>query len=624
MTFSTSQKKAVSLMEGPAMILAGPGSGKTMVITHRIRHLIDSGVRPDNILVITFTRAAAMQMRSRFLSLTGGEDPRVTFGTFHAVFFQILRNAYHYTYDSILREDERFRILAGLGESLRLDTDDMKSWVSDISAEISQVKTEKIPLDYYYSSNCPEEDFRRLYRGYEEQKQRMRKIDFDDMCCYTADLFHARKDILSSWQNHYRYILIDEFQDINSLQYEIVRELAEPQRNLFIVGDDDQSIYRFRGSKPEIMLNFPKDYPDAKVITLEENYRSTASIVDASLAVIEENRSRFRKDLHSVSEKGDPVKVLECRDPATEYLYLVSAIRKSITAGVKPGDIAILTRTNLQARGPAEKLMEFSIPVSVRDSMPNLYDHFTAQDFLAYLRMSRGERSVSDFLRICNRPNRYISRESVEASSRRIEGRAVVSFPALMSYYRDKPWMCDRIRKMEDDLTRLSSMKMYAALNYIRMGIGYDAFLKEYAEKRKLNLEELTDTENELQEAAKPFEQPKQWEAYIEDYRKKMEELRRESSGDGEKNQESVTLSTFHSAKGLEFYEVFLLDVNEGTIPYKKASLPAEIEEERRLFYVGMTRAEKKLHILYVKERYNKKLEPSRFLDALRDGDEGS
>lgn len=618
MALSKSQKLAVNLMEGPAMILAGPGSGKTMVITHRIRHLIESGVRPDNILVITFTRAAAMQMRSRFLSLTGEESCRVTFGTFHAVFFQILRNAYHYNSDSILREDERFRILSGLAEALHVDTDDMKGWTADIAAEISQVKTARIPLDYYYSVNCPEEDFRKIYRGYEAQKGNMRKIDFDDMCCYTADLFHARKDILKSWQDHFRYILVDEFQDINSLQYEIVRMLASPENNLFIVGDDDQSIYRFRGSKPEIMLNFPKDYPNAKVITLQENYRSTADIVRASVSVIEENKNRFHKDLRSVSGPGDPVKVLECRDPSAEYLYLVSAIKKSVEEGCSPGEIAILTRTNLQARGPAEKLMEFSIPVSVRDRIPVVYDHFIAQDFLAYLRLSRGDRSQNSFLRICNRPNRYISREAVEASSRRVEGRSVVSFIALEAYYRSKPWMVERIRQLEDDLHRLSSMKMYAALNFIRLGVGYDKFLKEYADKRRLNLEELTDTESELQEASQPFADLSSWEEHMAEYRHKLEELQKESEEKGNVKRESVTLSTLHSSKGLEFSEVFLLDTNEGVVPYKKAKLPAEIEEERRLFYVGMTRARKKLHILYVKERYNKKMDPSRFLDPLR------
>lgn len=617
MALSKSQKMATLHGDGPAMILAGPGSGKTMVITHRIKSLIDSGVRPDQILVITFTRAAARQMKERFRQIAGEGNYRVTFGTFHAVFFQILRNAYHYTFDSILREDERYRILSGLAESLRLETEDLKSWVSDLTAEISQVKTERIPLDFYYSGNLPEEDFRRLFRGYEEAKQRLRKIDFDDMCCYTADLFHARKDILKSWQDHFQYILVDEFQDINALQYEIVRMLAAPQDNLFIVGDDDQSIYRFRGSKPEIMLGFPKDYPKAKIITLEENYRSTSSIVEASLAVISQNESRFSKDLRSVSGQGEPVQVMECRDPETEYLYLVSEIKKSMEKGIAPSEIAVLTRTNLEARGPAEKLMEFAVPVSVRDHMPILYDHFIAQDMLAYLRLSRGQRDTGDFLRICNRPNRYISREAVEASSRREDGRMVVSFPALYAYYSDKKWMHDRLRKLENDLMRIASMKMFAALNYIRLGVGYDTFLKEYGEKRKLNPEELADTESELQEAARPYGTLEEWENHIEDYRQQMRELQNSSSESEKKN--SVVLSTLHSAKGLEFTEVFLLDVNEGLIPYKKASLPQEIEEERRLFYVGMTRAKKKLHILYVRERYNKKMDPSRFLDALRD-----
>ena len=618
MSLSLSQKKAVNLKDGPAMILAGPGAGKTMVITHRIRQLIETGVRPEQILVITFTRAAAQQMRTRFEQLSPEKGRRVTFGTFHSVFFQILKYAYHYTSENILREEERFRLLSGMAEGLHLDTDDLKTWVQDVSAEISQVKTERINLDYFYSATCPEEVFRKICRNYERQKQLLRKIDFDDMCCYTADLFHARPDILANWQKRFAYILVDEFQDINGLQYEIVRELAAPENNLFIVGDDDQSIYRFRGSKPEIMLHFPKDYPDARIITLQENYRSTQCIVDASLSVIRQNRHRFQKDLRSVSEKGDPVEVLECRDPGEEYLYLVSAIRNNMKEGSRPGEIAILTRTNLQARGPAEKLMEFTIPVNLRDHMPLLYDHFTALDFLAYLRLAGGDRELGTFLRVCNRSNRYISREAAEASSRRTNGRAVLSFEALRAYYSDKPWMTDRIDALERDLERISGMKVYAALNYIRLGIGYDRFLKEYAEKRKLNLEELTETENEIQENSKPFSTGEAWEAHIEAYRKQMQDLQDQEGKMHGERQDAVTLSTFHSAKGLEFQEVYLVDVNEGMIPYKKAVLESEIEEERRLFYVGMTRARKRLHILYVRERYNKVQKPSRFLDAFK------
>ena len=613
---SSSQKAAVEHINGPAMVLAGPGSGKTTVITGRISSLVRHGIAPEHILVITFTRAAAMQMRDRYLASAGLEQSAVTFGTFHAVFFQILKHAYHYNAQNIMKEEERIRILSQIRESLKIDCEDEKEWISDMLSEISAVKASRVPLEHYYSANCPEEEFRRVCLAYESQKQREKKIDFDDMCLYTSDLFRARKDILRSWQQKYRYILIDEFQDIDPVQYEVVRMLCAPADNLFIVGDDDQSIYRFRGAKPEIMLNFTRDFPDAKVIRLQENYRSTSNIVKSSLRVIAENESRYRKDLKSVSVSGPPVSVMECSDCREEYLYLVKCIRKSLDEGIPAGEIAVLTRTNLLTRGPAEKLTEFGIPIRVRDTVPVLYDHFIAHDFMAYLRMGAEGMISSDLLRVCNRPNRYISREAVRSASRQ---DGAVSMEGLRSYYSDRFWMGERLDRLETDIACLSAMRPYAAMNYIRTGMGYDDYLGGYARERRMNAEELTEVEGELQESARPYDSFHSWNGYIDRYREEMKHVlsaRRQT----EDTKESVTLATLHSSKGLEFREVFLLDVNEEIIPYRKAKLPDEIEEERRLFYVGMTRAKERLHILCVRSRYDHICLPSRFLDPLRPG----
>ncbi len=610
-------------MNGPAMIIAGPGAGKTNVIINRIRFLISRGVRPESILVITFTRAAAQQMRRRFEALAAPEVFHVTFGTFHAVFFQILKNAYHYSGENILREDERFRILSSIASTMNVECEDMREWTADIAAEISKVKSDNVPVDCYYSANCPEEDFRKIYRMYTEQLQRMKRIDFDDMMIFTADLFHSRKDILESWQRHFRYILVDEFQDINYMQYKIVRQMALPDNNLFIVGDDDQSIYRFRGSRPEIMLNFPKDYPDAKVLLLTENFRSDASIVRSSLKVIDENKGRFRKELFSSHEDGEPVEVIFCHDVNTEMEYLTGCIRRSLKNGVEPSEIAVLTRTNLEAREPSRRLMEYSIPFSVKDSVPLIYDHWIAQDIFACLRMRTGIMERKDFLRVCNRPNRYISRESVDAARWMSDGRVCVSWTGLRAFYSDKDWMLERIERFESDMRMMMKMRPFAAINYIRYAMGYDEFLKDYANKRRIDLDELRALEDEFQYSSRDFDSMEAWLKDIDRYRMKMEEQRGGQAAGDIKN-DCVTLSTLHSAKGLEFAEVFMINVNEQIIPYKKASLEADIEEERRLFYVGMTRAKKKLHILYLDERYNKKLKPSRFLDALREKGKGN
>ena len=607
---SSDQMTAVQHLEGPAMVLAGPGSGKTMVITNRIYHLIRQGVRPENILVITFTRAAARQMQQRFEHLTAPEHFRVTFGTFHAVFFQILKNAYGYTAENILRDDERYRIITSIAAGLRIDCGDMNEWAGDVLSEISRVKAEQIPLDYYYASSVPEEEFRTVYRMYRERQAQLGKIDFDDMCVYTCDLFHSRPDILQSWQDHFQYILVDEFQDINMLQYRIVCSLASPGNNLFIVGDDDQSIYRFRGSRPEIMLNFPKDYPKAKVIRLSENFRSTPQIVNASLHVISENKTRYAKDLIGRNESGPPVEVMECRDMDTELLYLINSIRKSLQSGMPASQIAVLTRTNLEGRGPAARLSEFQIPFRMKDAVPLLWDHWIAKDLMAYLRLSGETMEREDFLRVCNRPNRYITRESAYAKT--------ISFPGLYAWYSDKPWMRERLSEFERTLRMIRGMRPWAAVNYIRRGAGYDSYLQDYARKRRIDFEELLQIADEVQDSAKECETVSAWNEKIETIRSQLSD-RRKTEQDEERD--CVTLATLHSAKGLEFSEVFLLNVNEGVIPYRRASLETEIEEERRLFYVGMTRAKTKLHLFYVKERYNRKMEPSRFLECLKPGD---
>ena len=307
MPFNEAQSAAVSHKDGPMMVLAGPGSGKTTVVTHRVQSLIEKhGVNPSSILVITFTRAAAREMKERFERLMEGRPMRgqVSFGTFHSVFFRILKLAYQYDASDIIREDQKLRLIRELTAKEQLEPEDENELISSLISEISAVKGEQIDLEHYYAKSCSGDSFRRIYRGYEEQLQRAHKIDFDDMLVMCWDLFRKRPDILSAWQKKYEYILVDEFQDINRLQYQIVRMLAAPSDNLFIVGDDDQSIYRFRGAKPEIMLGFERDYPKAARVLLDVNYRSTREIVEASLRLIEHNEKRFKKSLKTAGSRG--------------------------------------------------------------------------------------------------------------------------------------------------------------------------------------------------------------------------------------------------------------------------------------------------------------------------------
>ena len=561
-------------------------------------------------------------MRERFELLSPNAGRRVTFGTFHAVFFQILKNAYRYTVDQILHDDRKYRILQDCADRLKLQFEDEKELLGNLAAEISMVKNEQIPLEHFYSGSCGEEAFRAIYRCYQETLERNRLIDFDDMLVYCHDLFSQRTDILALWQRRFRYILIDEFQDINSLQYAIVRMLALPENNLFVVGDDDQSIYRFRGAKPEIMLNFQKDYPDAQVVILEENYRSANEIVEASQLVIRENKKRFQKQIRSartvtgagpLSYPGTGRKRvhIQCfKNQDHQAAYLIRCIQNASEEGRSYEEMAILTRTNAGARYIAEKLMEYQIPFRMKERLPNIYDHWIAKDLFAYLRMANGSIDRRDFLQVMNRPVRYLSRECLDTPE--------VSLERLRTWYEDKPWMVQRIDRLEEELALLGRMKPFAAVNYIRFGMEYQEYLKSYAQDHRLKEEELTEILNQLQESAASFQNLSDWFAHIDDYRRKLEELHQLQNGSRGMKQkdEAVTLATLHGAKGLEFQEVYMIDLNEDTIPHRKSVHDADIEEERRLFYVGMTRAKETLHLYYVKERYGKKQDPSRFLEV--------
>ncbi len=611
MAFHEAQLQAIHHREGSMMVLAGPGSGKTTVITHRVKYLVEEcGVEPGSILVITFTKAAAQEMRQRFEKLTDGRRLPVSFGTFHAVFFAILKHAYRYDASNIAREEQRTRIIRELVDKLRMEVEDEAEFTAQILAEISLVKGEMMSLDHYYSKNCSEEMFKKLYQGYETAMKNQGLLDFDDMLVLCYELFSQRKDILSAWQNKYQYILIDEFQDINRVQYEIVRMLAAPQNNLFIVGDDDQSIYRFRGAKPEIMLGFENDYPQAKRTLLGINYRSTSNIVDEAGKLIRHNKARFDKEIKAFRESGKPVVTTGFSDAQIESRSIVKEIQDYVQMGYHYSDIAVLYRTSIQPRLLMERLMEFNIPFQMRDALPNIYEHWITQDLLTYIRMAadplaeKHQAKRADALRIINRPKRYISREALDGQ--------IISWDKVKLWYQEKDWMVERIENLEYDLKILKKLAPVAAVNYIRKAIGYDEYLKDYADYRRMKPEELFELADQIQESASGYKTMEAWLLHMEEYGKQLKE---QAKNRGERNLDCVALMTMHSSKGLEFPIVYIMDANERITPHHKAVLDADLEEERRMFYVAMTRAKDRLHVYYAKERYGKPQERSRFID---------
>lgn len=604
---------AVRHKDGPLLVLAGPGSGKTTVVTRRVQYLIqDCGIAPSSILVITFTKAAANEMKERFLRLMGEDHTTVSFGTFHAVFFGILKLSYGFTAANILKEETRYQYLKETVERLRLEIDDENEFLTGISGEISLLKNERISPEHYFSKNCSEEIFRKIYEEYEEKKQRARLIDFDDMLVYTWDLLSQRPDILSAWQKKFQYILVDEFQDINQLQYDILKLLAAPENHLFIVGDDDQSIYRFRGAKPEIMLNFQKDYPNAGKVVLADNFRSTNQIVEAAGKVIRQNKSRFAKEIQARGGDGLPVKVLEFQDQQQECLYMMKELQRHTEQGGKWSDVAVIYRTNTQPRILIQKLMEFNIPFRIRDQMPNLFEHWIAKNMFCYIRLAMGSNLRKDLLPVLNRPKRYMNRECLDDE--------VISWEHMLAYYADKNYVCEKIEKLQYELKMLKRMGPFAAISYIRHVIGYDDYLREYAQFRRMKEEDLFEVIGELQESARSCQTYEEWFDYIQKYTEEMERMRRQQQA----VRDGVQLTTMHSSKGLEYQKVFILDAAEGITPYKKAVLDADLEEERRMFYVAMTRAKKELTICYAKKQSSHEMKLSRFVREMQGKGEGS
>ena len=609
MSLNHARTEAVAHNKGPCMVLAGPGSGKTLTIAKRIEYLImKHKVRPEEILVITFTKYAAWEMKNRTRSICGPSSYAVTFGTFHGIYYGILKWAYRLNQSNLLSDEEKYRILReilpGIDWDQEPEADEEKDYLQELAIEIGNVKNNCMDIEEYEPVKYTTEKFRKLYRTYEETKKKYRKIDFEDMLIQCRDLFMKRPDILKKWQEKFQYILVDEFQDVNQAQYDVVRMLAAPQDNLFVVGDDDQSVYGFRGAKPGIMKEFMKDYPKARQILLDVNYRSSGYIVKGALRVIGNNKIRFEKKIEAFRKPDETVHVQEVKDPVQEAEYVLERIREYREKGVSYTEMAVLYRTNVDARAMSELMTEYQIPFVMKEHLNNIYEHFIALDMISYLRLSQGEYDRKYFLQIANRPNRYLTRESMKTGN--------VSYESLRRYYRDKDWMVDRIDQLEWDMKMICDKTPYAAIQYIRKRMGYDEFLKEYAAYRKISSEDLFAVLEEIWQNSKGYGTIKEWFEHIESYGKMLKEQNKKN---GEK--EGVNLMTMHAAKGLEFDTVFVIEANEGSCPYKKATADEEIEEERRLFYVAMTRAKRKLVISYVKEKNGKDLLPSRFVSEL-------
>ena len=666
--FNASQREAIRHGSGPALVLAGPGSGKTTVLTKRLQYLIETlHIPPEKILVVTFTKAAAVEMQQRFETLSGAELP-VRFGTFHSVFYSILqehskepplgllheKEKQEYLRSVLRREQidetlmpELFKAFAafkgGAGTAGEAVAQSFSTWQQSgalqkggisalphsgvlpkraISALPHSGALPKGAISARQENNpqaeIPPEQMVRIFEAYRQRCLEAHKIDFDDMAYETLRLFTEKPDVLKMWQKRFSYIMVDEYQDIAPIQEKLLEALALPERNLFLVGDDDQCIYGFRGAATELMLSFPQKYPQAKQIILSMNYRSRREIIEAASKVISENKSRFVKrqeaargempervrGYQNAAQRGGGGSFSDqgvvCQgfpDRTAQQRQILNLLRERKRRGVL-SQTAVLYRRNADAQALLSELAAHKISF-VQAKRQSLYDHFVTADLTSYLRFIYGTHSRKEFYRIMNRPRRGIERESCETET--------VTFEQLVRYHYYDKNVINNIRKLASDCERASRLSFYAAVMYIRKGMGYEAYLKECGADS-----EAMQCLAQLQELARETKGLAEWERALQSG-KEQSERGEKASYTGE----SVRVMTYHASKGLEFDCVILPDLNEGCVPYKKAVLARQIEEERRMFYVGMTRARDELYLYY---RSGTKEEPekvSRFLKVL-------
>lgn len=616
------QEEAIRHADGPAMVLAGPGSGKTFVTVHRIRRLITSqGVDPAHILVITFTKAAAMEMQERFFRLMGKENVPVQFGTFHAVFYHILKQSAQYRKYTIITETEKRRLVRDIIHNHKrfvyLQEEDIEELITAISRFKIREAEGKLPetennasggqasgtsergwQDYMPEFQKLEQaDFQFLYKEYQGWLAEISKFDFDDLMTSCLRLLREDAEILAQWRSRFRHILVDEFQDISPVQYEIVRLLAAPENNLFVVGDDDQSIYGFRGASPDSMKRFLADFVQAKQILLDVNFRCHRDIVQAAAKVVAENESRIPKDIVSAHGEGEGLRL--CRVESEDGLRkaVVEMLEEEHRAGTL-AQCAMICRTNLECGFWAQALHEAGIPYAMRERPKNRFSHFVIQDICAYLALGQGDHARRHFLRVMNRPVRYMKRDSLPETK--------VEREALIRYYAGTPLIQARVKKFYRDVDNLAGKRVHLQIHYIRKVIGYESFLREKYGSEKA--EELIRIGEEFETFSRKFSSVRDMKTYMEHYAEVIKEP--------ERNGEGLQLMTMHASKGLEFPTVCVPECNEGKIPSDKSKTPAEIEEERRMFYVAMTRAKNKLCLVYHEGKTGKDA-PSRFLKPL-------
>ncbi len=604
MNYSKEQIKAIKHREGPAIVIAGPGSGKTAVLIERINFLISRhSIEPDRILVITFSKAAASELQNRFSMKCSGIFAPVTFGTFHSVFFHILHQELQFNITNIATSMDKRMMLRRTLKMLDIAESAENELLDNILKAISFYKNGALKKLPALDCNITSKQFIDIYAYYDEAMRSNGKIDFEDMLLLTYNLISENEAIKQKYANKWQYIMIDEFQDINPIQFETIRLLAK-NSNLWICGDDDQSLYKFRFGSPELMINFKKYYPDANSYYLSTNYRSSNEIIQAANRVISENKTRISKNIIGTGRQGNNVRIMSHDTAEHENEWIVNLINEFIENNTI-NDSAILCRTNLEATLLSQYISASGYSCENPNPDNNQFQRKVLFDFMHYIKLADNNPILyaEHLLPVMNKPVRFFNRKYL--------GKKRITMDEIRDIYSKRGYMRAVIDNFEYQLNKINSMEdLYSKINYIRKGIGYDEYVREQNLGNLDVYEDYLRIADSLQFISRNYDSIDEMVDAFEDLAHYKKPLTGNTS-------DSVRIMTFHSSKGLEFRNVIIPHVNEGTVPHRKSIGEEAVEEERRMFYVAMTRAKDNLYISFVDGKKKRKSMPSRFLYSL-------
>jgi DNA helicase-2/ATP-dependent DNA helicase PcrA len=618
------QAEAVRAIQGPVLVISGPGSGKTKCLTHRVTHLIQQGIKPESILAITFTNKASAEMKERILKLLGTKSASLPIiGTFHSICLRILKReigvlGYSNSF-SILDSDDQLGVVKRILSDL--DLDPKKYHPRAVLSKISRLKTNLILPEDFEAKDFFSKVVAKVYPKYQAELKKMNGLDFDDLIVLTVRILREYPGTLEKYQNMWKYILVDEYQDTSHDQYQLVTLLAAKNRNIFAIGDDAQSIYAFRDADIKNILNFQKDYPDATVIFLEQNYRSTKNIIAAAQHVISNNQGQVPKELWTENDHGDKIVVREALNERDEANFVIDSIEDLSSQGYKINDFAILYRTHAQSRALEEALISRGFPYQIVGGI-KFYERKEIKDIMSYLKVIANQNDVVSFERVYNIPPRGIGPSTFQKIIKTGEGNLVSAVKALaeeMKESRQGAGLAE-LHKLLKDFESKKAYKLSELIQYIVRKTSYEDYLAStYKKGGNDSIQDRIENIRELLTVAKKHDSLKDGEGI----KRFLEEIALLQDADKLKDTGNrIVLMTVHSSKGLEFPVVFVAGMEEGLFPHSRSLIdPKEIEEERRLCYVAVTRAKKRLFLSYAKYRHifgsTEVNLPSRFIGEL-------